>query len=149
MSENNVIVSLHPAFLERMQEMLGEEYDSFIKSYELPRTYGLRVNTSKISPETFEKMVPFPITPIPWITNGYFYPEEVRPSRCAFYQSGLYYLQEPSAMTPASVLPVDEGDYVLDLCAAPGGKATALGDALHGTGLLVANFWYYQRICHQ
>ena len=42
-------------------------------------------------------------------------------------------------MTPASVLPVDEGDYVLDLCAAPGGKATALGDALHGTGLLVAN----------
>ena len=53
MSENNVIVSLHPAFLERMQEMLGEEYDSFIKSYELPRTYGLRVNTSKISPETF------------------------------------------------------------------------------------------------
>ena len=139
MSENNVIVSLHPAFLERMQEMLGEEYDSFIKSYELPRTYGLRVNTSKISPETFEKMVPFPITPIPWITNGYFYPEEVRPSRCAFYQGGLYYLQEPSAMTPASVLPVNEGDYVLDLCAAPGGKATALGDALHGTGLLVAN----------
>lgn len=139
MSENNVIVSLHPAFLERMQEMLGEEYDSFIKSYELPRTYGLRVNTSKISPETFEKMVPFPITPIPWITKGYFYPEEVRPSRCAFYQGGLYYLQEPSAMTPASVLPVDEGDYVLDLCAAPGGKATALGDALHGTGLLVAN----------
>ena len=148
-----------------MQKMLGDEYESFIKSYELPRTYGLRVNTSKISVEEFREMAPFPITPIPWIENGFFYPEDVRPSRCAAYQAGLYYLQEPSAMTPASCLPVEEGEYVLDLCAAPGGKATALGDALHGTGLLVANdisasrakallrnlelFGIYQRLCHQ
>ena len=60
-----------------MKEMLGEEYDSFIKSYEVPRTYGLRVNTAKISCEEFEKLVPFPVTPIPWIPNGYFYPEDV------------------------------------------------------------------------
>ena len=139
MPELGNISLLHPVFLERMKEMLGDEYDSFIKSYELPRTYGLRVNTSKISTEDFRKIVPFPVTPIPWIPDGFFYSEDIRPSRCAFYQGGLYYLQEPSAMTPASVLPVEEGDYVLDLCAAPGGKATALGDALHGTGLLVAN----------
>ena len=139
MSDENRTVSLHPEFLKRMQKMLGDEYESFIKSYELPRTYGLRVNTSKISVEEFREMAPFPITPIPWIENGFFYPEDVRPSRCAAYQAGLYYLQEPSAMTPASCLPVEEGEYVLDLCAAPGGKATALGDALHGTGLLVAN----------
>lgn len=42
-------------------------------------------------------------------------------------------------MTPASRLPVEEGDVVLDLCAAPGGKATELGAKLHGTGLLIAN----------
>ena len=42
-------------------------------------------------------------------------------------------------MTPADVLPVSEGDRVLDLCAAPGGKATALGAKLRGKGLLVAN----------
>lgn len=131
--------SLNPGFLSRMKEMLGDEYKDFLESYEKPRTYGLRVNTSKISCEEFEKIVPFKVTPIPWTPNGYFYQEDVRPSRCAFYQAGLYYLQEPSAMTPAACLPVEPGEAVLDLCAAPGGKATALGAALNGEGLLVAN----------
>ncbi len=42
-------------------------------------------------------------------------------------------------MTPATVLPVEPGDCVLDLCAAPGGKSTALAAKLRGKGLLVAN----------
>ena len=42
-------------------------------------------------------------------------------------------------MTPASVLPVEPGERVLDLCAAPGGKATELGAKLRHEGLLVAN----------
>lgn len=42
-------------------------------------------------------------------------------------------------MTPASRLTVEPGERVLDLCAAPGGKATELGARLHGEGLLVAN----------
>lgn len=42
-------------------------------------------------------------------------------------------------MTPANILPVTPGEYVLDLCAAPGGKATALAAKLQGQGLLVAN----------
>ena len=139
MSEHTITELLSPAFLERMQNMLGDEYDDFLKSYEAPRTYGLRVNTAKISCEDFEQIVPFPVTPIPWISNGYFYPEDVRPSFCPLYQAGLYYLQEPSAMTPAACLPVTPGENVLDLCAAPGGKATALGAMLNGNGLLVAN----------
>ena len=40
---------------------------------------------------------------------------------------------------PASRIPIEPGDRVLDLCAAPGGKATAAGAALQGQGLLVAN----------
>ena len=51
-----------------------------------------------------------------------------------YYAAGLYYLQEPSAMTPAACLPIEEGDRVLDLCAAPGGKATELAARLRGTG---------------
>ena len=139
MSKHTITELLSPAFLSRMQNMLGDEYESFLKSYEAPRTYGLRVNTAKISCDEFERIVPFPVTPIPWISNGYFYPEDVRPSFCPLYQAGLFYLQEPSAMTPASCLPVTPGENVLDLCAAPGGKATALGAMLNGSGLLVAN----------
>ena len=49
MSEHTITELLSPAFLSRMQNMLGDEYESFLKSYEAPRTYGLRVNTAKIS----------------------------------------------------------------------------------------------------
>lgn len=126
-------------FTERMRGILGEEYPAFEKSYEEVRKYGLRVNTKKISPEEFERIAPFHLTPIPWIPGGYYYPEEDAPARHPFYHAGLYYLQEPSAMTPASILQVEPGERVLDLCAAPGGKATALGAKLRGKGLLVAN----------
>ena len=139
MTEPNILSCLPEAFLTRMKEMLGNEYEAFLESYTRPRTFGLRLNTAKISAAEFEKIVPFPVTPIPWVKNAYFYPADVRPSRCPLYQAGLYYLQEPSAMTPASCLPAEPGDVVLDLCAAPGGKATALGAALKGEGLLVAN----------
>lgn len=42
-------------------------------------------------------------------------------------------------MSPAATLPIEAGDIVLDLCAAPGGKTTQLAARLNGTGLLVAN----------
>ena len=131
--------ALPPAFEEKMKKILKEEYPAFREGYELPRKFGLRINRDKITPEEFEKLAPFELTPIPWVDNGFYYGENDRPSRHPFYYSGLYYLQEPSAMTPANILPVNPGDKVLDLCAAPGGKATELGAKLHGKGLLAAN----------
>ena len=126
-------------FKNRMRNMLGDEYQDFIDSYEMPRQYGLRVNTLKVSPEEFGEMAPFPVERIPWIKNGFFYKEGIFPARHPYYAAGVYYLQEPSAMTPASRLPVEPGDRVLDLCAAPGGKATELAARLKGKGVLVAN----------
>lgn len=130
---------LPEAYLNRMQQMLGDEYPAFIRSYDAPRLRGLRVNTLKISADEFERIAPFPVERIPWIPNGFFYSDEVWPARHPYYAAGLYYLQEPSAMTPAAVLPVKPGDRVLDLCAAPGGKATELAARLCGEGLLAAN----------
>lgn len=48
-------------------------------------------------------------------------------------------------MLPAEVLPIEEGDQVLDLCAAPGGKSTELGSKLHNTGILFSNDISYSR----
>lgn len=133
-------MKLPEKFAEKMQRLLREEYEDYIACYDEPRYYGLRVNTGKILPEEFEKICPFEITPIPWIENGYYYDgEKITPSKHPYYFAGLYYLQEPSAMTPANRLPVRPGDKVLDLCAAPGGKATELGARLLGQGVLAAN----------
>ncbi|MDO4298906.1 MAG: RsmB/NOP family class I SAM-dependent RNA methyltransferase [Lachnospiraceae bacterium] len=145
-------VKLPKEFEIRMKALLGDEYEAFLRTYEKPGRKGLRVNTLKISAEELERIAPFKMDRLSWIPLGYQYDKNTEtetgdtafrpipePSRHPFYYAGLYYLQEPSAMTPASVLPVEPGDYVLDLCAAPGGKATALAAKLQGKGLLVAN----------
>lgn len=126
-------------YTESMRNLLREEYESYLETYDKPVRLGLRINQKKVSEEEWEKISPFSVEKVPWIPNGYYYKEEEKPSRHPYYYAGLYYLQEPSAMTPASRLPVEEGDIVLDLCAAPGGKATELGARLKGSGMLVAN----------
>lgn len=133
-------MQLPEKFIENMRKILGPELEAYLQSFEKPRFMGLRVNTSKISVEEFERINPFTsLKKVPWISNGYYYTEEDAPTHHPYYYAGLYYIQEPSAMTPASVLPVEKGDRVLDLCAAPGGKATELAAKLDHTGLLVAN----------
>ena len=132
-------MNLPQLFEDRMRELLGEEYEDYLQCYQKPHYSGLRVNTLKISPKDFESICPFSIRRIPWIKNGYYYDSQEHPSKQPFYYAGLYYIQEPSAMTPASLLPIEKGDKVLDICAAPGGKSTELGAKLKGEGVLVSN----------
>ncbi|MEF9840551.1 MAG: RsmB/NOP family class I SAM-dependent RNA methyltransferase [Lachnospiraceae bacterium] len=133
-------MNLPDTFTLKMKTLLEKEYADYISCFEEKRFYGLRVNTSKISIEKFLEICPFDLEPIPWIDNGFYYDgEKVRPGVHPYYFAGLYYLQEPSAMTPANRLSIEPGDRVLDLCAAPGGKATELGTKLLGNGLLAAN----------
>lgn len=132
-------MNLPEKYTSAMKVLLGNEYDDYIKSFDDTRLYGLRVNNLKISTEDFLKISPFKLTPIPWIDNGFYYSEEDKPGKHPYYYAGLYYLQEPSAMTPANLLPVEEGDKILDMCAAPGGKSTELLAKLNNTGLLMSN----------
>lgn len=133
-------MNLPQEFTDRMKKLLGEEdFIQYEKSLTEPRYHGLRVNTLKMTPEEFEQISPFDLTKIPWCSNGFYYKKEENPARHPYYHAGLYYIQEPSAMTPASFLPVEPGDKVLDLCAAPGGKTTELGAKLKGKGVLVSN----------
>lgn len=126
-------------YIREMKELLGSEYPAYEASLSDPVCSGLRINRLKVSLPDWDPICPFVLEPVPWTENGFYYGEEDSPSRHPYYYAGLYYLQEPSAMTPASRLPVFPGERVLDLCAAPGGKATELGAKLEGKGLLWAN----------
>lgn len=134
-----MIQQLPPAFTERMQALLQEEYEAFAASYREPAFQGLRVNPLKVDRERFLQLSPFALTPVPWCENGFRYPDGARPGKHPFHSAGLYYLQEPSAMSAAEALGAQPGEVILDLCAAPGGKSTQLAAALKGQGMLVAN----------
>ncbi|MBB6214651.1 NOL1/NOP2/sun family putative RNA methylase [Anaerosolibacter carboniphilus] len=139
-------MQLPKRFLDRMKSLLGDEFEDFIHSYDRSKHQGLRVNTLKISVEEFLRISPFKLKPIPWTKDGFYYEEGERPAKHPYYHSGLYYIQEPSAMAPASVLDVLPGDKVLDLCAAPGGKTIQLAAKLSEEGIIVTNDINLQRV---
>jgi len=126
-------------FTERMQGLLKEEWNDLQGAWEGPLHQGLRVNTLKIPVEEFRRRAPFALEPVPWAKEGFYISPGDRPAKHPYYQAGLYYLQEPSAMAPAACLGIEPGDKVLDLCAAPGGKSTQAAALLRGKGLLVSN----------
>ena len=122
-------------FPEKMRRLLGDEYEAFLASYDSSRNVGLRRN-----PLRGEVQLPdFGLTSVPWCQSGYYYDPATRPGLHPYHEAGAYYLQEPSAMAPAELLDPRPGERVLDLCAAPGGKATQLAGKMMGEGLLVMN----------
>lgn len=133
------MIKLPEKFTETMQTLLGDEYDAFIESYNRPVYSGVRVNTLKLAPQDYLALIGETLEAVPWNENGFYCESAKKYSRNPLYYAGLYYIQEPSAMLPAGLLPIEEGDRVLDMCAAPGRKSTALAAKLQGTGLLVSN----------
>ncbi len=136
--ELNTLV-LPEAFVARMREQLGEEADAFFDSYRRPRAYGLRRNPLKLDETAFLQLMPWELTHIPWAMEGYYYKETQRPGKHPYHEMGLYYIQEPSAMSVAEILDPQPGELILDLCAAPGGKSTQTAGRMAGEGLLVCN----------
>ena len=131
-------MNLPEDYQSRMQEMLGDEYLQYLDSFNHSYGQTLRVNQLKMEPADFIRR--FLLNgQVSWCDTGFYYEGDERLSANPYYHAGIYYLQEPSAMAPAAFLPVEPGDRVLDLCAAPGGKSTALAARLQGEGFLLSN----------
>lgn len=138
------MMNLPIEFEKKMKAFLGNEWDDFLYSYDNNRFQALRFNTLKVqSPE--ERMRILKVLGISsdkrvsWANEAYYFDENVRPGKHPYHEMGLYYIQEPSAMSAAALLAPKPGMRVLDLCAAPGGKSTQLATYLGDSGLLVSN----------
>ena len=125
-------------FNERMKKLLGSEYYSFLSEYNNPPVRGLRVNVLRCEPTAFAAMSHFNLRRTPFAPEGFVVSGKVS-GRHPYHHAGLFYFQEPSAMSVVTALDVHPGMRVLDLCAAPGGKSTQAGAQLHGEGLIVCN----------
>lgn len=132
-------------FTERMKNMLGEEYEEFENSYAREKMQALRFNPLKGEKEAFLEKVPFSLQQVSWSENGYYYEKEDAPGKHPYHEAGVYYIQEPSAQLPAALLQARPGERILDLCSAPGGKATQIAGAMNGEGLLICNEYVASR----
>ena len=144
------IPEIPPLFLERMARLLGDEYPAFAAALNEAPKSGLRVNTLKLTPERFKEIAPFPVgEKVAWCDSAFnLPPSTLSPGLHPYHQAGLYYIQDPSAMSPAELLDPRPGEHVLDLAAAPGGKTTHLATLMQGRGLLVANEIKDKRVGH-
>ena len=129
-------------FKERMKLLLGGEYEDFMAALEQERYQALRVNPMKMDREEFLRKAPFSLSPVPWEENGFYYEKKEnlpQPGKHPWHEAGVYYIQEPSAMSAVPFLEARPGERILDLCAAPGGKSTQIAAAMRGEGLLICN----------
>lgn len=126
-------------FADRMKQMLGNEYEEFEACYEREKYRALRFNPLKGESSAFSGQALFSLTPVPWSEYGYYYQAEDAPGKHPYHEAGVYYIQEPSAQTPAALLGAKPGERILDLCSAPGGKATQIAASMKGEGLLICN----------
>ncbi|MBE6588207.1 MAG: methyltransferase domain-containing protein [Ruminococcaceae bacterium] len=133
-------MQLPEEFKSRMKDLLGEDYDSFISSFEdKAAVRALRVNTLKINKADFAERTSLDLTPLSFSENGFIFNEE-KVGADPLHHAGAYYVQDPGAMcTVSAVSHIMRPDMrVLDLCAAPGGKSTQLLEYLTD-GYLVSN----------
>ena len=134
--------NLPEGFEDKIKEIIADEWNEFEYCYQNNKYQALRLNPLKLKENDYS-LVTEKFTPeeerVPWEKNGLYYLSDMHPGKHPYHEMGLYYIQEPSAMSAASILGVEPGMKVLDLCAAPGGKSTQLASYLGQKGMLVSN----------
>ena len=159
-----VAMSLDKIFENRIKSMLGYEYTSFEKALEKEPVKSVRINALKCAKSGSEESIDVADSDnessdgklklyasdilsktgaklsenIAWEPNGFSY-EGGMPGKHPYHEAGVYYIQEPSAMSPVAYLDPKPGEKILDLCASPGGKSTQIASRMMGEGILVTN----------
>ena len=130
-------------YLLRMKEILKDEYPLYLKTFDEPNVKAIKVNTNKITVDEFVKICPFSLEKIPYTADS-FYVTEPSLGNHPFHHAGLFYMQDPAAMIPANILEIKPNWFVLDMCAAPGGKSIGIASKLTN-GVLISNEINYNR----
>ena len=127
-------------FKSHLEKFLSDnEIKKLISSFELESKHAVLLNTSKMSDEKFLSNFPHVIKH-PIVPHAYIYDKnEYQLGKHIYHELGCYYLQEPSAMVVSYLLNPQKEDFVLDLCAAPGGKTIQASLLMEQTGVIISN----------
>lgn len=133
------MIDLNADFSASMRALLGaQDYAAYLDALNEPPLRFARVNPLKSVPVQAlqDELGGFP-----------FLPQDATPKTCPLHAAGAYYVQEPAAAAVAALLPpfLPENAAVLDMCAAPGGKATGVA-AAHPDCYLMANETVFSRV---
>ena len=137
---------LPEAFLERMKKLLGDEYEAFLKTYDEPNVRGTRINALKISAKDYTEANRLELEKIPYADDCYrLMNDDITVGKLPEHHAGIIYMQDPGAMAALSAVNIPQGAYVLDLCAAPGGKSGQAAAKIADSGFILSNEYVPKR----
>lgn len=139
-------MEINEIFLERMRDMLGEDYPAFFAALTKgDAVRGARVNLLKAPSGEMPEIEGFTTREISYVDNGYILDGAGQVGRSAAHHAGIIYMQDPGAMSVMSALDIDPDWWVADLCSAPGGKSSQIAERLGDGGFLLANEYVPKR----
>ena len=133
---------------ERYREIIPD-YEGFLEASRQPLPAHIRVNTLKIGVEQARGFMVergYELEPVKGIEEAFRLRQPETPGSTLEFFLGYYHIQGLTSMFPAKILDPQPGEVILDLCAAPGGKATYLAQLMKNRGLVVANDTKIDRI---
>lgn len=129
--------ALPEAFKVRIQDQLGQDWPAFEAALHHPPPVSVNYNRAKVDAPLYEGQ------PVPWNESGQYLPKRPSFTLDPHFHAGRYYVQEAGSMFLAYVLQQLQQAHsfhtALDLCGAPGGKASVLLNTLPGDCIVVAN----------
>ncbi len=125
------------AAIDRYRHLFGwsaSEREAFAHHLNTPAPPAIRLQR-----KTLREQLPFHLQPVPWHTDAFWWREPFRPGATRHFAAGDYYIQDAGSTLAISLLEIADNEIVADLCASPGGKATAILDRLGPDGFLLVN----------
>ena len=139
-------MSLPLEFQKRLKLILKEKFDLFLEAFNGETFRALRVNTLKCDVSLIKEVFNLE-EPTAFCENSFYLPNSLsKPGNHALHHAGAFYIQEPSASSVVEAIGINEGDFVLDLCASPGGKTTQAAAKLNGKGFILSNEFVSSRV---
>jgi NOL1/NOP2/sun family putative RNA methylase len=126
--------------MERYKPII-DNWEAFQEACQEPIISTVRKNDIKAA-DNFEKRLKESfenVEQVDWNTNIFRLPQTETPGKSMLHWMGEYYVQEESAAIPVTILQPEEGDRILDMAAAPGGKTTQIASEIKNNGIVVAN----------